>query len=85
MNDNKKEQNDLKDDSRWWVAPLAVFFRLSGLVAGPLLFSLFLGKLLDRRYGTTPWIFLSLTAIAFIFSMFIIIKKANDEIDKINK
>lgn len=82
MNDGKKA---FKNEPQWWVAPMAVFMRLSGWIAGPLLFALFLGKMVDKRYGTAPWFFLGLTGLAFLVSMVVIVKTATQEINKINK
>ena len=62
MNDNKKVK-------AWWEPALIMFVRSSIWIAIPVIFALFLGKYLDRHYGTSPWAFLSLTGLAFIVSM----------------
>lgn len=57
----------------WWQPGLLLFLKLSSWIAGPILAAVFLGKFLDRQFDTEPWIFLSLTALAFLFSTFAIV------------
>jgi len=52
----------------WWQPAMVIFSQVTGLIAGPILIALFVGKALDRKYGTEPWIFLGLTGIAFLIS-----------------
>jgi F0F1-type ATP synthase assembly protein I len=69
----------------WWMAPVQMFLRISGWVAVPLILSLFLGKWLDKKYGTAPWLLIATSAIAFIFSMYGIIRNAKQEFKKIEE
>jgi F0F1-type ATP synthase assembly protein I len=77
MEDNTKEQ------APWWQPGLILFYKLSGWVAGPILLSVFFGKFLDMKFGTAPWIFLGLTATAFIISTFAILYVYTKEVKKI--
>jgi F0F1-type ATP synthase assembly protein I len=41
---------------------------VTGWIAAPIIIALFLGKYLDNKYQTEPWIFLGLTALSFVIS-----------------
>ncbi len=80
-----------KKNNNWWQPAIIMFAGVSVWVAIPIVFALFMGKYLDKRFGTDPWIFITLTGIAFIISMIAIarismkyIKKIGEE-DKIKK
>ena len=53
---------------------LKIFFRVSTWVAIPIVISLIAGKWLDAQFGTSPWIFLTATGVAFIVSIYGITK-----------
>lgn len=74
-----------KEQASWWQPGLILFFKLSSWIAGPIIISLFLGKYLDRVFGTDPWIFLSLTAVAFLVSTFAIIFNYTKELKRIEE
>lgn len=76
---------EYRERAPWWQPGLILFFKLSGWIAGPIIISLFLGKYLDRVFGTEPWIFLSLTAIAFTVSTFAIILYYTKELKRIEE
>lgn len=59
-----------------WQKGLELFFQLSGWLVGPLIAALFLGRWLDEKYGTDPWLFLAATGFAFIITIFGIYKQA---------
>ncbi len=48
---------------------MGVFTEISGWIAGPVIMAVILGKYLDGKFGTTPWIFIGMTGIAFLVSM----------------
>lgn len=50
--------------------------QLSGWLIGPPIAGLFLGKWLDERYQTAPWLFLATMLVAFGLSTFGIFKEA---------
>ncbi len=74
-----------KQDNAWWQPAITIFTKVTGLIAGPIIIALFLGKYLDERYDSEPLIFLSLTALAFIISCLSIVKIAIDYTNKIEK
>lgn len=74
-----------KDNQKapWWQPGLVLFFRLSGWIAGPVIVAVFVGKWLDKKYNTEPWLFLLIVGVAFFFSMFGIVHDSLKEIKKI--
>ena len=76
--------NDGKN-TPWWQPGMLLFFRLSGWIGGPVIAGVFVGKWLDKKYGTEPWLFLATVGVAFIVSMFGIVRdtmKAMKEIER---
>ena len=67
----------------WWEPGMVLFVRLSGWIAGPIIVAVFLGKWLDKKYDTSPWIFLATVAFAFVISSIGIVREAKEMIDKI--
>lgn len=53
---------------------MVIFAQVTGWIAAPIIIALFLGKYLDQKYQTEPWIFLGLTALSFIVSCVGIVK-----------
>jgi F0F1-type ATP synthase assembly protein I len=78
---NKKESGK----APWWQPGLILFTRLSGWIAVPVILAVFLGKWLDRKYGTEPWLFLLTVGIAFFLSTFGIIRDSLKEMKRIEK
>lgn len=69
----------------WWQPGLIIFAKVSAFTAFPIIITLFLGKYLDKKFNTTPWIFLGLTFLAFIISLKLIWKSIKEYLDKIEK
>ncbi len=77
---------DKKDGSnKDWKPALFLFVKISGWIAFPVILSLLLGKFLDKKFGTDPIIFLSLTGESFVVSVFGIIKETRKVIEQIEK
>lgn len=76
---------DDNDKQNWWQPAFEIFLRLSGWILAPLLLGVTLGRWLDRKYGTEPWLFLATIGVAFVVSMFGLVKNAMEEIKKIEK
>ena len=57
-----------------WGPAVEIFSEVSTWIAGPIIVALIVGKYLDSRFGTKPWIFLGLTLFAFLMSSFGIVK-----------
>ena len=85
-NDDKKNSSFLKENSRpWWQPALMMSAKLSGWIALPVLLGVFIGKWLDRKYGTEPWLFLATVGAAFLISMAGLVIEAGKEFRKIEK
>jgi F0F1-type ATP synthase assembly protein I len=69
----------------WWSSAVMLFFRVSTWIAIPVIFALFIGKFLDKKLGTSPWLFLVCTFVAFIISIVGITKTTLKEMKKIQE
>lgn len=78
-------ENKEKIGAPWWQPGLTLFFRLSGWISVPVLIGVFIGKKLDAKYNTEPWLFLLSVGIAFVLSIFGIIHDSLAEIKRIEK
>jgi len=79
----KKDKNNLQ--SPWWQPGLMLFTKLSGWIAGPVIVAVFLGKWLDRRYDTEPWLFIITVGVAFVLSSFGIMRDSTKEMKRIDQ
>lgn len=68
-----------------WASALKIFLNLSYWIAFPVLIGSFLGRWLDRKYGTEPWLFLGVLGFCFLISMYGLITKALKEFKKIDE
>ncbi len=66
MKDQKGQQNEQSNE--WMRKGLIMFVQTTGWIAFPVVGALFLGRWLDNKYGTEPWLFLGVTVLAFIIS-----------------
>jgi F0F1-type ATP synthase assembly protein I len=69
----------------WWQPGLILFTRLSGWIGGPILIAIFIGKYLDKKCDTQPWLFLLSVGLAFVVSTFGIIRDSLRELNRIEK
>jgi len=69
----------------WWQPGMILFTRLSGWIAGPIIIALFVGRYLDQKYHTEPWLFLLSVGLAFVISMFGIVHDTLKELKRIEK
>lgn len=72
-----------KPNVAWWQPGMQLFLRLSGWIGGPIIVAVIVGKFLDRRYQTEPWLFLATVGISFVISMAALIKIGFKEFKKI--
>lgn len=70
-----KENRDKIEEKSWWQPGLVLFGRLSSWIVGPVILAIFVGKWLDKKYDTEPWLFLSTVGFAFFVSMFGIVRE----------
>jgi len=69
----------------WWQPALELFAQISGWLVVPIVAALFLGKWLDRRFDTEPFLFLGCLAAAFIITMIGLIKQSISAMKKMEK
>lgn len=74
-----------KPNRPWWQPGLQLFLRLSSWIAGPVLIAVFVGKFLDQKYRTEPWLFLGSVGVAFVISTVAIVVVGMREMGKIEK
>lgn len=79
MEDYSKKKNKVA----WWQPAIVLFIRLSGWIAAPVLIAIFLGRWLDKKYDSEPWLFLGCVGAAFIISIVGLIKNTITEYKKI--
>ena len=79
------DKKGLKNKDAWWAPALEIFSAVSIWIAGPIIIALLLGKYLDDRFYTKPWIFLGLTAFSFIISCYGIFRVVKRYMEKISK
>lgn len=77
-----ENKNNSKTDYRQAVR---IFGEISTWVVVPIVVALILGKYLDGKYGTEPWIFLGLTGLSFLVSIGGIAKILGKYIKEINE
>lgn len=70
-------------EAAWWQPSLVLFSRLSGWIGIPIIIGLFVGKWLDERYKTEPWLFLLSVGVAFVGSSIGIVKEARKAMEEI--
>jgi F0F1-type ATP synthase assembly protein I len=61
---------DANSKQAYWRDALLAFSRMSGWVVGPVIVALFFGKWLDKKFDTAPYLFIGVTGLAFIVSMY---------------
>ena len=71
--------------SPWWQPSVILFARMSGWIAGPIIIAIFIGKYLDKKYNTDPWLFLLSVGLAFVLSMTGIVRDAMQAMKDIEK
>lgn len=69
----------------WWQPGMQLFLKLSGWIAGPIIMAVIIGKWLDRKYHTEPWLFLATVGISFVVSMGAMIRIGFREFKKIEQ
>ncbi len=84
---DKQEIKNINESKEipFWQPSLLMFSRMSGWIIGPVVIGIFLGKWLDERYNTEPWLFLTTVGLAFIISMVGLVKDAFKEMDRLSK
>ncbi len=77
--------NNKKSNVPWWREGVIVFIKVSGYIAFPVIIASFLGKYLDQKYNTGNSLFLVCVGIAFISTIFLLLRELRIYIKNINK
>ncbi|PJE58219.1 MAG: hypothetical protein COU81_01830 [Candidatus Portnoybacteria bacterium CG10_big_fil_rev_8_21_14_0_10_36_7] len=72
------------NDNPWWQPGLILFTRLSGWIAGPIIIAVFIGRWLDNKFHTAPWLFIIIVSSSFIISMVGLVKETMSEMKRID-
>ncbi|MFA6325518.1 MAG: AtpZ/AtpI family protein [Candidatus Paceibacterota bacterium] len=78
-------ENNNKIKKPWWRDGVIIFVKVSSYIAFPVIIASFVGKSLDKKYNTEPFIFFILITIAFGSTMFLIWKEMKTYKKKIEK
>ena len=81
----EKDTNNrrFQDQKAWWQPAVIMFARMSAWVAIPVILALFIGRWLDKKYGTEPILFLAIVGFAFLISILGLAKIVKEEYGKI--
>ena len=79
------EENKFDQQKKWYAQGIQVFVSVSSWIAGPIITALFLGKWLDKKYDSEPWLFLACIGLAFLISSYGIVKITLSYIKKIEQ
>ena len=85
VNNNGKAINPSGASGLWWQPAMEILAKVTGLIAGPIVIALFVGRWLDERYDSEPWLFLASMGLAFAISSIGIVKITLDYIKKIER
>ncbi len=74
-----------KKKPAWYQPAIEIGAQITGWIAGPIILGLFIGRWLDNKYNSEPWMFLGAMMIAFIITSVGIAKVSISYIKKIEK
>jgi F0F1-type ATP synthase assembly protein I len=80
---NSTNSEEIK--KQWWQPALLMFAHLSAWIVVPVILGTLIGKWLDKKYSTEPWLFIATVGVSFIISMVAIARYAAMEYKKIEK
>ncbi len=83
--EEKNIQPKKEEQAAWWQPAIMLSLRLSVWIAGPVLAGVFVGKWLDKKNGTEPWMFLGAVGVAFLISMVGLVMNTMKEYKKIEQ
>lgn len=74
-----------KNETAWWQPAVTMFLKLSAWIAVPIIIGLFIGKWLDSRFNSSPWLFLLSIGAAFLISIIGLVKNTMAELKRIDE
>jgi F0F1-type ATP synthase assembly protein I len=86
MDENRNlNKEDKKTYTAWWLPAVKIFIKLSGWIVFPVIIALFVGKWLDSKFNTSPWLLFLSIIIAFVVSMVVLGISASREMKKMDE
>jgi len=73
----------MKND--FWGTSLKIMANISAWIAFPVIIGLYLGKWLDQKFNTEPWLFLITIALFFLVSLYGLFTSIKREAKKMEK
>ena len=68
----------------WWNGGIVFFARVSGWIIAPVMVAVLVGKFLDKKFSTDPWIFFISLFISFIISLVGLVRESTAYMKKIS-
>ncbi len=84
QNSGDQKQEDESLLKAWWQPAILIFTKMSAWIIFPVVLGAFLGRYLDSRWDSEPWIFLGAVVLAFALSVYGLIKTAREELKKMD-
>ena len=75
----------MPNKNAWWKPAIEIFGQVSLWIVLPIILALVVGKNLDAHYNTRPWIFLGLSGVGFLITLFGLVRTIRIYIKKIEK
>ena len=64
--------NNNQIEKPWWREGVLLSAKVSAYIAVPIIIASFIGKYLDKKYNTDPYIFFITIGLAFLLTIFMI-------------
>ena len=71
--------------NEFWGTSLRIMANISAWIAFPVIIGLYLGKWLDQKFGTDPWLFLVTIAFFFLISLYGLFTSMKKEAKRLEK
>ena len=84
-NHRKGTSQESKPNEPWWKPSFILFMKLIGWIGVPVIAALCVGRWLDDKYGTEPWLFLFLVVISFVIASVGVMKESSDAMKSISE
>lgn len=65
----------------WWQPGIVLFVQLSAWIGGPVIIAIIIGKYLDKKFHSDPWLFLLSVGISFFISIAMIVRIGLNEMN----
>ena len=69
----------------YWGPVMRILVNITAWIAGPVIIGSLIGRWLDKKFNTDPWLFLTAVGICFLVSMFGLTIMALKEFKKIDE